>query len=156
MTKAAVSDDPRGVLDQHVQIFANLVQMSDSVKWLEPSNPDPVMFDRVTSQLGSLRQILRGHFVAEENGKLHSRLLEILPDAGRELDRLNHDHRIILATLEAAQERANRCSPLHIERLRDDIEVALEALFAHEAVEDQLMARAFSVEDISSKHARLQ
>lgn len=141
-----VSSSAPRALEEHARILPTLVGMSRSVRWLDPADPDPLVFDRVLTQVRELRSQLESHFDAEDRSRLHARLVALVPDADKTINRLGHEHRTTLRDLDDATSRALRCSPLHVERLRADLESVLAVLFDHEAVEDQLMARAFQVE----------
>ena len=133
-------------LEDHARILPVLESVSRSVRWLDPVAPDPQVFDRVLGQVRSLRVDLQEHFDDEDGSRLHTSLLAALPDAGPEIERLAREHRDTLELIDAAVARALRCSPMHVERLRADLEAVLALLFDHEAVEDQLMARVLEAE----------
>ncbi len=130
-------------IDVHARILVDLDRTARQAEALNPTEPDPTDFARVLAQVGELRATLTEHFRAEESADLYGRLAALLPDAGADLVRLRQEHGAVLGELDTLLAEVSRCSPLNAERLSRSLAGLLETLFTHEAIEDQLMTRAF-------------
>ena len=141
--QAQSSQIPRQTVDEHLRIVTALVEMTRSVEKLDPTNYNPYLFGRIRRQIRKLVEQLSEHFRGEAQSGLHEKLLLLVPDAEYEVGRLIRDHAEILDSLETAYQISGQCTPMNIEKLRDELEMLLDRLYSHEVAEDQLMIRAF-------------
>ena len=131
------------VLDAHAEILPQLVALTSGLESLDVAQPNDADLALVAAQVRSLRAALARHFADEENNGLHQRLVQLVPDAAGTVGKLHYEHHQVLAGLDTALADAERCTPAQAEKVRRGVTDVLETLYAHEAIEDQLMTRAF-------------
>ncbi|MBI5510252.1 MAG: hemerythrin domain-containing protein [Deltaproteobacteria bacterium] len=142
-----LADLSRKALDVHARIFADLAQVSRAVDALQPDEPDPLLFEQAWAQIDMLERQARDHFRNEEAAGMPDRLRALLPDAAAEILGLQVEHTEILDLVDRMRDRSRRCSPLAVMQLAEDVALLLDKMYAHEAMEDRLMAAALASAD---------
>jgi hemerythrin-like domain-containing protein len=136
----------RQAIEQHQQIHFFLDQLARSLSGLEPSHADVGTIKRLAAQIEGLRERLQEHFESEEDGGLFRAVVENLPEAHAETQKLAQEHRSVLEMLDTARVRAEHGQVTDANLLRTDLEGFLETLRRHEHREEALFARALERE----------
>ena len=131
-------------LEEHRQIHFFLDQIVAAVRALETDEVEPMR--RLAAQIDSFRERLVEHQQSEEQGGMYPAILELLPEARRELLGLRQQHQKMIEILEMARIHAQHGTPDEAPDLRTDLEHFLEMMRTHERDEEALLERALEQE----------
>jgi hemerythrin-like domain-containing protein len=133
--------DPQtgGFLEEHLRLHGYLEGVEAAVSATQPKEA-PV--SSLASTLGQLGPFLQAHFAREEEEEgLFDRIQATWPHAARACERLQGEHRVLLARLERlrAEAEAGSASEQALSTLLDGVRSFLKDLRRHEALENELL-----------------
>jgi len=130
-----------GILDEHRRLHAYLERVEAALVFPRPARAAADWLAGLASSLGELGPFLRAHFGREEEEGLFDRIQATWPHAARACERLQGEHRILLARLERlqAESEARSLAEEALDALVAGVRSLLKDLARHEELENELL-----------------
>lgn len=133
-------------LDEHKQIHFYLDQIMRTLEGLDEDLEDAEPLRRLAAQLDSLRERLAEHRDTEEQGGLYAAILEVLPEARRDLQTLKNQHVKMIEIAEMGRIHAQFGQPSDAPGLKDDLIEFLDMIRTHALAEEAVLEQAIDRE----------
>ena len=130
-----------GILEEHRQLHGYLEKVEAALSATQPPEAAVVRAAGLASSLGELVPFLRAHFEREEEEGLFDRIQAIWPHAAHACERLQGEHRVLLARLERlrAESEAGSVTGEALGVVVAGVRSLLKDLTRHEELENELI-----------------
>jgi iron-sulfur cluster repair protein YtfE (RIC family) len=134
-----LASQAQGILEEHRQLHAYLETVEAVLSDLR--RPEAAALAGLTSSLEKLVPLLRAHFAREEEEGLFDRVQATWPHAAHACERLQGEHRALLARLERlwTESEAKPVAADALGALVAEVRSLLKDLARHEELENQLI-----------------
>ena len=133
------------ILEEHRQIHFYLDQVLRTLDTLEDQKTVEPM-RRLAAQLVSLTERLVEHREMEEREGLYAAILEVLPEARKDLRKLEKQHPRMIEIVEMAKIHAQYGQIEEAPELREDLEGYIEMIRNHALAEEAILEQAIDRE----------